>query len=224
MISRIRTEELLLWLVGVERSVDKPSEAAELVQFSTPAVCGNAKDAAMNCRSHSRAIHRAKVIHKLCNDSYTSFAHRDQPLTICHLRSNRANRLIANVVVRHVGKRSESVRGSLLIGSVECAEKAKPRKTTTYFGGSVGGKFRLAAMPVATRRRSTFRSIQYLDPPVASASTRRASGSSRTESIRAGSSRNVVLGTHQRVDESARGPDEPTRCQPRYRQQRRRTA
>ena len=156
MISRIRTEELLLCLVGVERGVEKPFEAAELVRFSTPAVCGNAKDAPMNCRAHSRAIHRAKVIHKLCNDSYTSFAHRDQPLTIDHSRSIYANRLIANVVVRRASKGSESVRGSLLIGSVECAENAKPRKTTTYFGGSAGGKFRLAAMPVATRRRSTF--------------------------------------------------------------------
>ena len=64
-----------------------------------------------------------KVIHKLCNDSYTSFAHRIASLSIGRMECIRANRLISNVAGAAASEFDESVHGSLLIRSSRMCRK-----------------------------------------------------------------------------------------------------
>jgi len=64
-----------------------------------------------------------KVIHKLCNDSYTSFAHCVASLSVGRMRCNRANRLISNVADSAVSELDETVHGSLLIRSSRMCRK-----------------------------------------------------------------------------------------------------
>jgi len=79
--------------------------------------CGKVQDSPMNIASIRGESSTGKVIHKLCNDSYTSFAHGVASLSVDRMRCNRANRLISNVADSAVLELDETVHGSLLIRS-----------------------------------------------------------------------------------------------------------